>query len=525
MNQQKGSIGDLLHLPQATGLTPLMALTQFTFACIAMGGFLFNQTLTIDEELALFSDFDISTQGRFTLEILRRLLVPPSILPLAPYVFLATAYIFSYSTILHLHGLRHNWKTLIGFLVFILFPTNWLIQEWSSLAMALGVGLICSSLAALLTLESLRSGLSRSNRILHSIGAVVLLVFAIATFQSQITLYLTIGAGVTLFSVAGSIGSTASARFSNLLHWFLHAFAALAAYLLTTKIYLLATKQQLQHVNIYFKSPYYMLRTDPINYLAGNLEQFFRTYFTPGWFYGFPLTALALLVVGSIVLYMASAEKRTHSMQTFQLRRGGLAVAGWVLLLGLPLALNIVSTPNRIPMRALFALPYVAWLVTMIWLELAERFPRTRLLQLGTFLSCLLIFQSLVGISHYYAARALMQRSDQLVAGTIAAAMIAQPKQSQSVTHLLTKGEISRDNPYRTGWYSTAGSSFFGWDHGNSFRIASWLRAMGLPRLKTVGKAEVPRFEGVFSSMSNWPQPGSIKVEGRTLLVKLGPSD
>lgn len=513
-------LSDPGQLLRATGLDPLAALTQFLFACVAMGGFMFNQSLTIDEELGLFSASNIASQGRFTLELIQRALLPPGILPLAPYVFLAAAYIVAYNIILYIHGLRHGWKSQIGFLIFILFPTNWLIQEWSVLSMALGVGLLCCSFAALLTLESLQHRRPRTTSLALSVLAVVLLVIAIATFQSQITLYLAIGVGVTLFSIPGSIRNGGTIRLANLGRWLLHAIVAMVAYLLTTKIYLLATNQQLQHVNIYFKSPYFMLRTQPVQYLAGNLEQLLRTYLTPGWFYGIPLSALALLVVCSMVLYVYCAQQR--ALTSLPLLRGWPSLVCWFLLFVIPLSMNIVSSPNRIPMRALFAVPYVAWLVTMIWLELAGRLKGSRILALGIVLSCWLIFQCLVGISHYYAARTLSDRSDRLVASSIASVMASNPTQGQPITHLATRGALPRENPYRTAWYSFAGSSFFNWDNGSTSRIAAWLRAMGLPKLEPVEKAVDIKLNQDFAGMKSWPQPGSILVSGDTLLVKLG---
>jgi len=40
--------------------------------------------------------------------------------------------------------------------------------------------------------------------------------------------------------------------------------AALGAYAVTVKAFLAFTNQNIQHVNVYFKSPYYMLRTELI---------------------------------------------------------------------------------------------------------------------------------------------------------------------------------------------------------------------------------------------------------------------
>jgi len=104
-------ITDFFGLPLSTGLTPTVALAQFVFACVTMAGFMFTHGLNIDEELGLFTSLSISSQGRFSLELLGQILQPPSILPLALYVMLAIAYNGAYTIILSLHGLRHTWKS------------------------------------------------------------------------------------------------------------------------------------------------------------------------------------------------------------------------------------------------------------------------------------------------------------------------------------------------------------------------------------------------------------------------------
>jgi hypothetical protein len=86
-------------------------------------------------------------------------------------------------------------------------------------------------------LESLQTRRSKTTGLTLSFLTVALLVIAIATIESQITLYLAIGVGVTLFSINGSISSHATTRPAKLGgRWLLHATAAVVAYLLTTKI-------------------------------------------------------------------------------------------------------------------------------------------------------------------------------------------------------------------------------------------------------------------------------------------------
>ena len=523
--KQENLITDFFRLPFSTGLTPTVALAQFVFACMAMGGFMFTHGLNIDEELGLFTSSVISGQGRFSLELIAQILQPPSILPLAPYLILAVAYITAYTIILSLHGLRHTWKSQLGFLIFILFPINWLNQEWSGLAAGLAFGLLCTTTAAWLTSKAVGFQRAPLQRGMLSVLIVILLVLALSTFQSQITVYLAIGLGIQLFSMTESQSEGSNNKWLYLRVWAVHALAALGAYAITFKTFLAFTNQNVKHINIYFRNPYFMLRTEPLNYIFGNIEQFVKTYLTPGIFYGHPLFGLPLILGGSLVLYFYQSKQLRSQLQIagIWLKTGWPAILAWIALLAVPMALNIISKPYRIPMRALFAVPYVAWLATMVWLEISTKLKRPKTLVFGGLLACLLILQSMITISHYYAARAFNQRSDQLVASTIASAIATGSNQGPEVNQLMTQGSLDREQPYKTGWYSFAGSSFFSWDNGIDARarISAWLRAMGIAGINPVSKGDEIKFDSQFLTMKAWPQPGSIKVVDQTVLIKL----
>jgi hypothetical protein len=281
---------------------------------------------------------------------------------------LAIAYIGAYTIILSLHGLRHTWKSQLGFLIFILFPINWLNQEWSGLAAGLALGLACTTTAAWLTIKTIYYQIPPLGRQIISILIVILLVLALSTFQSQITLYLAIGLGIVLFSISEHQSEGSKNKWTYLRAWTVHALAALGAYAITVKAFLAFTNQNIQHLNVYFKSPYYMLRTEPIKYILGNVEQFLRTYLTPDMFYGHPLYGLPLILGGSLILYFCQSKPSRLQLQSagIYLKTGWPAIIAWIALLAAPMALNIISKPYRIPMRALFAVPYVAWFSTMI---------------------------------------------------------------------------------------------------------------------------------------------------------------
>jgi hypothetical protein len=395
------------------------------------------------------------------------------------------------------------------------------------------VGLLATALAAFLTLQVARSALSTRGTLLLYPLIVALLVAAIGGFQSLITLYLAIGVGAFLFhrSPMGSSAGRqplAGARARLPLLFLGLASAAVVLHTGLFKLLLVLSHSEVHQIDRYFRSPYFMLRTQPIPYLQGNLEQLVRTYLTPGWFYGHSLWTFSALLIGSGVLYglWPFFRRRSPDPGGAALVRlhGWLALAGGALLLVIPLALNGVSAPFRIPMRALMALPYVGWLPAIVWLELANLLPARWLRWIGALLAGVLITQCLVATSNYYAARQFNQRADQLMASTLSSAIVqARTDPSNTVRYLASAGALPRRLPYRVAWYSTAGSSFFNWDGGNEGRMVNWLKAKGIDSLQPADPVVHGRLRGRWDSMPTWPQPGSIRVEGDTVLIHFGP--
>jgi len=523
-------IDRLADLLRRTGLTANAALTLFVFAVLSMGGFMFFHSLSIDDEIGLFNEdpWNLAYQGRFLIAAYYTL--SGGVVPLIPHLLLAACYVASYCLILDLHGLRHSWRTHLAYLIFILFPTNWLSQEFAGVAAAFGIGMLATCLAALLTDAQLSKSvvnLPLWGRL--SLGSILLLVVSISGFQSLLTLYLALGAGSTLFKASSKnqpwIGKKAVSARATVLAWIVPAVAAAGVHTLLFRLLLQLHHVQPRHIGVYFRSPYFMLRTEPTTYIFGNLEQLLRTYFTPGFFYGHSLFALPLLLLGVIglVIWIRRSSRSQQAIESFSLLRGWAAVLTLLLLLLSPLLLNVISKPYRIPMRAMMALPYVAWLASILWLELAAKAKMKRWLFVGTLLSGLLITQCLIAISHYYGARAFNFRSDQLVASSIVSTMVQQTASPQQgpINRLVSHGELKRVVPYGTAWYSSAEGSFFNWDHGSDGRIVAWLRAMGVEGLKPLEERNVASLAPKFEKMQAWPSPNSIRVEANTVLVKL----
>jgi len=530
-------------LLEETGTAQETALALFVLAVVSMGGFMFNHTLSIDDELNLAAGPDgwliWFNQGRFLIGLLQRLVRQP-VTPLFPYALLACCYVISYTIILAIHGLRHHWTSHLGFLIFILFPTNWLSQEFAINVPGFSVGLVLVSLAAYVTA---RTAPTNSRFKLSSLSgtSILLLILAIGGFQSLITLYLSIGVGSILFSLCKadptlSDGNGGGAWLRSLYPWFANGALAVVLHTALLKLYLVFSHTQVHQIDRYFRSPYFMLRTEPQAYIQGNISQFLQTYLTPGVFFGHSLWAFTALLVGfPVVVVLRQTTKRNNlnrgtggadTLRSLNQQQIAALIALGLLLLLLPLSLNIIAKPYRIPMRALMALPYVAWLLSALWFQsslTSGNMTRGRKATtiIGALLAGLLIFQCLVCSTNYYAARAYNFRSDQLVAATIASAITqAKTDPNRKIVYLASQGSLKRDVPYNVALYSTAGSSFFNWDGGNNGRMVAWLKAMGISNLEPATTLQNSLYSDELGQMAEWPAPGSIIIKNDTILVK-----
>jgi len=510
-------------------------------AVISMGGFMFHPTLGIDDEPALFGPTDGGipwfSQGRFLIGLIQ-LLIPQPVTPLFPYLLLACSYVASYILILSIHGFHHNWKSILSYLIFILFPTNWLSQEFVINVPGFALGLFFVCLASLITDQQTRDPLRTTRSGLRiSPLAITLLLLAIGGFQSLITLYLAMGAGSLLIELSRDRDAFQQlGRLKGVLlklgSWITTAILAIAAHSLIFKLYLSLSHSQVHQIDRYFRSPYFMLRSQPVQYISGNIDQFIRTYLNPGIFYGHALWAftglvavLPLLLLLTRLLNTIQPNQKSRTLAHLGHRRNATMVILVAFLLAMPLALNIVSQPYRIPMRAFMALPYVAWLASITWLNISTSIRPNLFRTTATLLSAMLVVQCLNSSSNYYASRAYNFRSDQLVAATIMANITQAPTPSdKDVTRFLSQGSLARKNPYQTAMYSTAGSSFFNWDNGNDDRMVKWLKAMGVNNLEAVPEKDASRFESDFAKMYAWPSPQSIVVKNDTVLVKFSES-
>lgn len=508
--------GSIQAIPRRTGLSSGTVGVLLGITILCLGGFLFSFTESIDDELTLTQTeqsilwhFQV---GRFMLGWLRRGFWT-STHPFVAYACLAVAYVASYALLIGLHNLRHSWRTTLAFLPFLAFPTNWLLQEFPVTAFSLAFGLVLAPLAVIETLrvhsgEAAREG-SRWRFSLVTIGLLVVLT---GFFQSFLLLYVSIGIGAVLVDGDASRAG-ASNRLSALPPAFGYAAIAILLHRLIVKLSLFIHGLEPAHLDQYTRNTLGMLRFRPLDYLLGHATQILRTYVHPGYSYGADLWALPLLVGGAILTWWATRKRLPSGSPTIQ---AGLVV----LLLLSPFLLNVLSTPDRLPLRSYVSLPYVIWVFAMLWLLQARTLQRGSLLA-SALVTGLLGFQCLNATSEYFFSRHYNARADLVTASTIASAMLNRPEfQGQGPLTLVVQGKLDRPLLSRSAWYSTANGSFFNWDGGSATRIVAYLRTLGIANLTAGDETTRKRVLHQFSAMRPWPDPGSLRLQGDVLLLK-----
>ena len=504
-------------IPRRTGLSSGTIGVLLGIVILCLGGFLFSYTVSIDDELILIHreesilwHFQL---GRFMLGLLRRGFWP-STHPFVAYACLAVAYVTSYALLIGIHNLRHSWRTTLGFLIFLAFPTNWLLQEFPVTAFSLAFGLVLAPVAVIETLRVHSGEATRERpRWRLSLVAIALLVILTGFFQSFLLLYVSIAIGAVLLD-GDATRAGASNRLSALPYVFGYGVIAILLHRLVVKLSLFIQDLEPAHIDQYTRNTLGMLRFRPLDYLLGHSSQILRTYVHPGYSYGADLWALPLLVAGAILTWWVTRKRLPSGTPPIQ---AGLVV----LLLLSPFLLNMLSTPDRLPLRSYVSLPYVIWVFAMLWLHQARILRRGSLLA-SALVTGLLGFQCLNATSEYFFSRHYNARADLVTASTIASAMLNRPEfQGQGPLSLVVQGKLKRPQLTRSAWYSTANGSFFNWADGSSGRIVAYLRTLGITNLTAGDGATSDRVIDQFSAMRPWPDPGSLRLEGDVLLLKL----
>jgi len=467
-----------------------------------------NFSLSIDEEIASFVAGNGTvwiSQGRWGMALVQMFLPYSSAIPfISTLVFILTA--SAAGQILASNFTRSRGETFIFAGFFVTSPIWLHVVEFNTLAAGAGVGLLATALAARLI---------RSGRFVLAIGAGLCVGFAIGVYQALVIVYAlsciaVLFEGSHFWSSGTSTPPIASKRLFGLV--FVSMLVAFVFYFLIQRISLLLTHQHNQYIDSWIqinqlRSDFYPTVQRILNQVAGLLLGTDPTYL--GW--GRPM--LMLPAFGFLYgVYLCFKHVIRDPLRTV------------VSLIALALMITacsvlVVLAAGRMPTRALIGFPLLFAFLALNGYRVSGGMIRRA--QWAAFAYAMLI-AAWIGASLFYADTVARER-DQLLATRLASVIeaVGRPAFGSQIPIVLV-GEHRFSDQGTASHVQIFGTSFFEQDGGNPYRVAAYMKLLGIDGLQPLPVTAVNANLGEVKKMPSWPAAGSVALVGHAVVVKLG---
>jgi hypothetical protein len=465
--------------------------------------------LSIDDETsALRVSPDIwVAQGRWGMYLIEKFLMPQPVVPFMPELLLVIASSIFYVLVFTCLKIKIDWRAYLSFPVFLLSPVFIHIGSFYGNITGISLGLVLVALACFLFFyESHGHAQNFGAKVIGLLISSILLGTAIGIYQSFLLLYPCI---VLSACILRRDWVEKRAILKVFLLVLLPSVAGLIFYYV---------------VKILFKSygfleqPAFWARYDLLPRL---IEKPFTVLFdTLGDVLSFYLGAQTIFALSMLfqplVLLLGVSVLLTSSEHRLKL----LLILSLILLL--PFVMNLVAGP--LPPRALLSFAFSIWLLS--FLGLSAKNISVRVLAIIFCVGLNLQYLYLSSVQSATATLALEEdkRLAQDIYNRMTELIPDEMKEPYKVVYLDVYGQRSVITPYSKygkAMGSTIGASFFQWDSGNIWRMASFMKLLGY---HTVQPLDNDRRESIidrYQKMPVWPQPGSVIREQDIFLVKL----
>jgi len=482
----------------------------FTFALATFVSFvhLSNFSLSIDEEIASFATQGWETwaaQGRWGMALINILLPNSSAIP-----FISTLiFIFSVtiaSLLLASVIARSRSEALVFSGIFVTSPIWLHIVEFNTLAAGAGIGLIATALAVQLV---------STGRFSSAIYAGLCIGFAIGVYQALIIVY-AIGCVALLFPGSyfwyDETAKQVTASWRLFIVVAISFTVAFVFYVVTQNIFLALIHQHIAYIDSYIqidelRQNFFPTAHRIVHQIRGLLLGMDPTYL--GW--GRPLLLLPaggfLYGLIKVVRHGITCPKRALISL--------LAVASMIVAS----SALVVMAAGRMPTRALIGFPLLFAVLAVNGYRIGIF--RTRGPQWVAFAYAMLI-AGWIGASLFYADQVARQR-DQLFATRLAATIdaVGRPVFGDNIPFVLV-GDWTFSDQGVARHVQIFGTSFFEQDGGNPYRVAAYLKLLGIEGLQPLPITDVRNDMVQINNMPGWPAPGSVAVVSHVLVIKLG---
>jgi len=478
-------------------------------ALLVYGAELTSFTLSIDEELHAYAGRPWrawTAQGRWAMGLLTYLLPPLATTPLLPTALFAGGLVLA--AVLLAGCFARSRSEAVAFVGLFVSCPIWLhIGEFNTLSWGYAIGLALAAIAVVL----LHAG-GYPAAIVAGLSAAV----ACGIYQGLVLIVVCgslLGVAVRLAPTPDT-PSVSIRRLAEILvpvglSW---AIAA-AVYYGVSMLVLAAAQLSVTHVDVYVRV--YEL-TSPSTVVPALVRTARRVLGlavgTDPTFLGWGIASLLLVwmgVLGAIVRALFRSDSASATLVRTLLVAAAIGVA----------LLPVLVSAGIGPLRSLSALPllYAAAAAAAMRERWLSRVPHWTALALALFVNAWIA-------ATLFNADAIARERDRIVATQLAMriADLAGYRPDQRYP-LVVMGERDHEAAGPARHVEIFGSSFFGHDGGNPFRIAAYLRLLGFENLRAERLREYRDSLAEIERLPAWPAPGSVAMIKDAIVIKLGP--
>lgn len=480
----------------------VIALTSYGFE-------LFNLNISLDEEIFAFKSAPLEwvAQGRWGMYFLNKILLPYVVVPFVPLFIALIFQIGAVLLMMNCWSVKSKLEQIIIGAIGITFPSLAYIYTFSTLNYGVGIGFFCVSLS--LFIFKKRIGWQKYL-------AIIPAAFAISIYQGFIFALVFV---FLIYLIV--IGLQAEKNFNK------HMIQIPIILIMSGLTYLFI--QKLLFIILKITLSGYITKQFDMENLFNNFSFIFsrfldmmgKVYLGDKSIYSYKIVGIGTLLVLAILGLVASLfrSKSSFPNKVFII----LFTLGIILL---PFSSGFLMNGNY-EIRYLVGLPIV--FSGLIMLGMIDK-SRTYKILIGI-LTLFCILQFVRSNNHLFASSFLALQSDRWTGYRLIERIEVAKEESESVEKIELKymeivGTLNLPEtellPHGLG-SSTFGLSFFEWDQGNAARILLFLKTLGYQGLQPLPSDRRSQIVEIADEMPTWPQNGSVKVVGDTVLVKFGP--
>lgn len=482
---------------------------SFLLAIFAWGYELFNFTLSPDEEINSFITAPDATVyidvGRWGIYFLNHLLSPESVLPYFP--FLIAIVCLATSSVLLITRFRLNLNSMLIFsIIFISHPIHSYYLGFNTSNMYYGIGMVLTILSFLAFSVAISK---KSLRKLLLMLSVILLMFGLSFYQSLLAFFLVPGIFFLFYREYQSPNIPPDQTFKNILLMLSIVVAAVVFYQIINMLIKQILIVNITEPSMNYLDKMYAWNKRQVGEILLSLIQGLSNYFTGKNFYG-GIAGQTMIVITPLVIYYIFHKTGPVKNKLFLLLL-------MTMLIVAPFTI-VFLIGSLLPVRTLMAFPLMLGLLWAFSYRQSAKWLRSLML---VFTFYILINNTYTNTRLFYASKVSWE-ADRNMAVRITSRIydLELPDKEEQIKVVFT-GSYQHPPDVLFIRSDIHGSSFFNWDHGASYRIREFFKTLGIHDLKIIDYSRLQHLTPAVNEMPAWPAPGSVKLVGGIVIVKL----